>query len=122
MKYTKTHEWVSIERNIATVGITDYAQKEIGEIVFIELPKRNIQVKAGEDIVVLESTKAAIDLYSPLSGKIIEVNDSLKDNPEKINTSPQNEGWIYKILLENVEEISSLLNENEYFNLIRSAS
>ena len=108
MKYTKTHEWVKAEEKLATVGITDKAQKEIGDIVYVELPVIGKHVKAGEEGVVLESTKAAVDLYFPISGEIVAINESLKENPELINKSAEKEGWIYKVKMQNLKEYNQL--------------
>lgn len=114
MKYTPTHEWIEVNDGIGVVGVTDHAQKELGEIVFVELPTVNKEVTAGQETVVLESTKAAADVYSPVTGKIIEVNASLGLNPELINDSPEQNGWIYKILLYNPHEIDQLLDYQAY--------
>lgn len=97
--YTETHEWVEIEEGIGTVGITDYAQKELGGIVYVELPEVGKSVKEGEEAAVLESTKAAADVYSPVSGTIHMVNSSLNENPGLINNSPEHDGWIFKVKL-----------------------
>lgn len=119
-KYTPTHEWIHQEEDVGTVGITLYAQRELGEVVYVELPKVGKQVKAGEEVAVLESTKAAADIYSPVSGTIIAVNDSLKENISLINTSPEREGWLFKIALEVEDELSQYLNEGDYTRMISS--
>lgn len=108
MKYTKTHEWIEIHDGIGTVGITEYAQKELGEIVFVELPTVGKQIEAGKEIAVLESTKAAADLYSPVSGEIVEVNSRLSQESDLINQSSEKEGWIYKIKLNDLAEYEAL--------------
>lgn len=108
MKYTETHEWIDTKEGIGTVGVTDFAQKELGDIVYVELPKVGKQVKAGEEIAVLESTKAAADIYSPVSGTIVEINQSLTNNSELVNKSPENEGWIFKIKLNAPAELNNL--------------
>jgi glycine cleavage system H protein len=118
MKFTESHEWISLQDNIATVGVTDFAQNELGEIVYVELPKVGMQVEAGEEVCVLESTKAAADVYSPVSGEIIEVNHSLDQETEKINESSENEGWLFKIKLTNPLEYKGLLTLEEYQNLL----
>ena len=97
MEFTKTHEWVDIENGIATFGISAFAQKELGDIVYVELPKIGASFKQGDPIVILESTKAAIDIYSPISGVITAVNLALKEAPELVNTSPENAGWLVKL-------------------------
>lgn len=114
MKYTESHEWISVEGKVGTVGVSNYAQKELGDIVYIELPQIGKSVKKGEEIVVLESTKAAADVYAPVSGKIVAVNDSLKDLPEKVNTSPEIDGWLFKIELADVAELLGLMDEAAY--------
>ena len=94
MKYTESHEWVNSDKDSAKIGITDHAQEELGEIVYVELPEVGTEIKSGEEVAVLESTKAAADVYSPVSGKIIEVNEKLNDNSSMINESPEDDGWI----------------------------
>lgn len=108
MKYTKTHEWIAAENDIGTVGITDYAQKELGDVVYVELPTVGKQVQAGMEIAVLESTKAAADLYSPVSGEIVEVNTKLSEQSDLINQSPLSEGWVYKIKIKDLAEYQAL--------------
>ncbi len=112
--YTKTHEWVLIEDNIATVGITHYAQDELGDIVYIELPSEGTEVESGNPIGVIESVKAVADLYSPFTGKIIEVNSKLNDEPELVNKDPYGEGWIVKIEIDDLEEKSKLMSPKDY--------
>jgi glycine cleavage system H protein len=114
MKYTETHEWIHLEGQVGIIGITEHAQKQLGDIVFVELPKIGRTVKAGEEIAVLESTKAAADVYTPVSGTILEVNESLKEIPEKINQDPEKAGWIYKIQLSDVNEVEKLLDFSAY--------
>ncbi len=94
---TDSHEWVKRDNNIVTVGITKKASEEIGEIVYIELPKVGQKIKKGEEVVILESTKAAIDSYAPIDGTVIEVNEKLKNKPELVNYDPEKEGWLYKL-------------------------
>lgn len=118
MKYTESHEWIAVEANIGTVGVTQYAQKELGDIVYIELPQVGKIVKKGDEAVVLESTKAAADVYAPVSGKIVAVNTQLKQAPEMVNQSPQAEGWLFKVELNNAAELSQLLEEETYHKLI----
>lgn len=97
MEYTETHEWIDYQGNIATIGLSEKAQKELGEIVYLDLPKIGAKAVKDEAICVLESTKAAVDLYAPLSGEIVEINESLKGDPEKINTLSEKDKWLYKI-------------------------
>src|ERR1700722_410042 len=99
MKFTKTHEWVERDGDMATVGVTDYAQNQLGDIVYVELPKIGKAVKAGEEAAVLESTKAAADVYCPVSGVIAEVNVELKTHAEYVNTSAEKKGWLFKVFL-----------------------
>lgn len=113
-KYTESHEWVAIENEIATIGVTDHAQKELGDIVYVELPELGRDVKAGEEVAVLESTKAAADVYTPISGKIIAVNQNLSQESEWVNRSPEAEGWIFKIQFSDRGELSKLMDEAEY--------
>ena len=118
-KYSKDHEWVLIENEIATVGITNYAQESLGDIVFIELPKIGRLVNAGDQVGVIESVKAASELYTPVSGEIIEVNNELQNSPQIINEDPENTGWFMKIKLNNADELKKLMNLNEYKEIIK---
>lgn len=121
MKYTETHEWIVVEGRIGTVGITHCAQKEIGEIVYVELPQSGKEVERGEEVVVVESTKAATDIHSPVSGTIVEMNTSLKEIPNLINSSAESEGWLYKIELTSFEQLDLLLNREQYHFLVEGA-
>jgi glycine cleavage system H protein len=118
LKYTKSHEWARIEGDIATVGITDHAQHELSDIVFVELPQVSRKVKAGEACAVVESHKTASDIYSPLSGEVIETNQQVLNDMGLINTDPYGKGWLFKIKISNPDEIKSLLSAKEYANLI----
>lgn len=118
MKFTQSHEWVVLDGKIATVGITNFAQEQLGEIVYVELPELEKEVKQGGEVCVLESTKAASDVYSPLSGQIVEVNHTLKQDTGKINQSAEKEGWLFKIKLSNLTEYDQLLTEKEYTDLL----
>ena len=113
-KYSEDHEWISIENEIAIIGITDYAQESLGDIVFIELPKVGKLVNTGDQVGVVESVKAASDLFSPISGEIIEVNNELIKSPQLINNDPEKSGWYMKIKLNNKEESKKLMNFDEY--------
>lgn len=113
-KYAKTHEWVKIEGKMAIVGITDHAQDSLGDITFVELPKTGAQVRSGSECAVIESVKAAGDLYAPVGGKISEVNEALETAPEKINTDPYGEGWIIKIENFNAADLDNLLDAAAY--------
>ena len=114
LKYAKSHEWVRAEGEVATVGITDHAQHELTDVVFVELPAVGRKVKAGEACAVVESVKTASDIYSPVSGEIIEANQAIVDNPALVNTDPYGGGWFYKIKLANVGELASLLKPEQY--------
>lgn len=111
-KYTQTHEWIEVNGEIATVGVTDYAQCELGEVVYVELPDENSAVVAGGEVAVLESTKAAADIYAPVSGTVIEVNQALEETPELVNESPESEGWIFKMRVQDAAELEQLLDED----------
>lgn len=111
MKFTDTHEWISVENGVATVGVTDFAQKELGDIVYVELPKVGKFVKRKEEAAVLESTKAAADVYAPVSGEIVAVNQTLNTNSELVNQSAQRDGWIFKMKLSNPKELDDLLDK-----------
>ena len=117
-KYSKDHEWVMTENEIAIVGITNYAQESLGDIVFIELPETGKSINIGDQVGVVESVKAASELYSPVSGKITEINNKLKKNPQLLNTDPENTGWYMKIKIDNAEELTNLMNINQYKEII----
>ena len=118
LKYTKDHEWVKLDGNIATVGITDFAQGELGDIVYDEVDTVDETLDKDEVFGTVEAVKTVSDLFLPMSGKIIEFNDSLSDSPESINDSPYEKGWIIKVEVSNPEEINELLNNNDYSELI----
>ena len=118
-KYSKEHEWISLENEIATVGITNHAQDSLGDIVFIELPEIGKIVKAGDQVGVVESVKAASELYSPVSGIIIEINNELQNTPQLVNTDPEDTGWYMKIKLENTNELTKLMNFDQYKEIIK---
>ena len=115
LKFKTSHEWVRVEQDgTVTVGISDHAQDLLGDIVFVELPDIGTQMNAEDEVAIVESVKAASDVYSPISGEIIEVNEILLDNPETINESPYSDGWFYKIQPDNLDEINELLSPEEY--------
>lgn len=114
LKYTEQHEWLKLEGDVATVGITDHAQAALGDLVFVELPAKGRQVKQGEAFVVVESVKAASEVYAPISGEIVEVNDALSANPAAINSAPYDGGWICKIKASDKAELSKLLDAEKY--------
>ncbi len=119
IKYTEDHEWVDINDNIATIGITDFAQSELGDIIFVEFPNEGDIVEQKESIGTLEAVKTVADIFSPLSGDILELNENLESNPELINEDPYNSGWILKIKINNLEEVESLLSNSDYEKLIK---
>ncbi len=118
VKFTKTHEWVKVEGDVATCGITDYAQKELGDVVFIELPQKGSKVTQFQQMATVESTKAASEVYAPLSGEVVEVNEELTNNPQWINEDPYGKGWIIKVKLSNLAELDNLLSEDEYRDIV----
>lgn len=120
LKYTKDHEWVKIEGDIATEGITDYAQSELSDIVMVEPPKIGRKVKTGEAVGTIEAVKAVSDLYAALSGEVVAVNDAVVKDPSLINKDPYNQGWLYKIKVENVKETEGLLTPDQYKELVAS--
>ena len=114
LKYTKSHEWVRVSGDMATVGITDHAQHELTDIVFVELPDKGRKVKAGDACAVVESVKTASDIYSPVSGEIVETNKAVADNPALVNKEPHAGGWFFKIKLANPAELNALLSPEAY--------
>lgn len=122
LKYTKEHEWVRIKGNTATVGITDWAQDQLGDIVFVELPEEGEEVEKGDTFGVVESTKSVSDLYLPVSGTVIEVNDPLLDSPEIINDDCYGEGWMIRIEMSDKNELSDLMSAEEYEAYIKEES
>ena len=114
LKYAKSHEWVRVEGDVATIGITDHAQHELTDVVFVELPAVGRRIKAGEACAVVESVKTASDIYSPVSGEILEVNQPIVDNPALVNSEPYRGGWFYKIKLSQPGELNNLLSPTAY--------
>jgi glycine cleavage system H protein len=120
INYTTSHEWVEIQNNIATVGITDYAQHQLGDIVFVELPELGMVLEKESNAGEIESVKAVGDLIMPLSGEIVEVNEKLADNPELVNSSPFGDGWMIKINISHVSEIDELISVEKYKEFVKS--
>lgn len=114
VKYSEDHEWVLVEGDTATVGITDYAQNALGDIVFVETPEEGREVEQGEDCAVVESVKTASDVYAPISGTITEGNGALEDEPELVNSSPEGDGWFFKMTIGDASELDKLLDEAGY--------
>ena len=118
LKYVETHEWVREDGDgTVIVGITDYAQGALGAVVYVALPEVDSEVEMGDEVAVVESVKAASDIYAPLSGTITEVNESLEGNPELVNTDPYRDGWFFRLKLRDVEELSSLMDSESYSEL-----
>ena len=113
-RYTKEHEWIVVEDGIATIGITDYAQHELGDVVFVELPKAGAKLMAGKVFGSVESVKAVSEIFAPASGNLVEANAALQDKPETLNTDPHSAGWLVKVKLTNPAELSSLLDAAAY--------
>jgi glycine cleavage system H protein len=118
LKYAQSHEWVRVAGDTATIGISDHAQHELTDVVFVELPEVGRKVKAGESCAVVESVKTASDIYSPVSGEVTETNKAVVDNPALVNTEPYSGGWFFKVKLSNPSEPSSLLTPEAYTKLI----
>jgi glycine cleavage system H protein len=119
--YTKDHEWAQVDENIVTVGITEYAQNALGEVVYVELPEEGQKVTQGEPFGVVESVKAVSDLYAPVSGTVIEVNSSLNDDPSVLNDDPINNGWLVRIEMDTEKELAILMRAPDYKKLIAEA-
>jgi glycine cleavage system H protein len=113
-RYAKSHEYVHVEGNTGTIGITDYAQKELGDVVFVELPQVGAELEAGDELGSIESVKAVSELFSPVSGEVIEVNEALADNPALVNTDPWGDGWMVRIKLSDATEAEELMTAEEY--------
>ena len=117
-KFTKDHEWLNLQEDLAIVGITDYAQSQLGDIVFIEMPELSSKLTASESFGAIEAVKTVADLFAPVSGEVIEINDNLDSNPDLVNSDPYNEGWIVKLKIDNNDEINELMNYDEYQEFI----
>jgi glycine cleavage system H protein len=122
LKYTREHEWVSIEGSVATIGITDHAQEQLGDVVFVELPAVGDRVEKADAFGVVESTKAVSDVYAPIAGEVAEVNDDLPDNPELINEDPYGDGWMVKITLGDRADLDDLMTADEYRKFIEESA
>ncbi len=120
MKYTQDHEWIDLDNDIATIGVTDFAQQQLGDIVFIELPNVGEEIDKGQEVVVIESIKAAGEIKIPVSGVIVEVNTSLHDTPEIVNDDPQGQGWFLKIQLSSTVDLTEFMNEDTYRAMVNS--
>jgi len=120
LKYTKDHEWIRVENNNGLIGISDYAQVELGDIVFVEIETKGEKLKKGDVFGTIEAVKTVSDLFMPVSGEVIEVNEEINDAPEHINKDPYNKGWLIKIKLDDPSELGSLLDSAQYSKLINS--
>ena len=118
LKYTKEHEWVKLDGNIATIGITDYAQGELSDVVFVELPEVGEPVEREKTFGTIEAVKALSELFSPVNGKVVEVNESLADSPEVVNSDPYGDGWMIKVEVEDTASLDHLLSADDYKNMI----
>lgn len=114
LKFTDEHEWIRVDGGVGTVGITSYAQEQLGDVVFVELPEKGRKVEKGKDMAVVESVKAASEVYAPVTGEIVEANAALADDPAKVNADPQGEGWFVKIRLADPKELDGLMDEAAY--------
>jgi glycine cleavage system H protein len=119
LKYTSSHEWLLLDGEHVTVGITDHAQEQLGELVFVELPEVGTEVKQGDDLAVVESVKTASDVYAPVSGEVVAVNDSLDDEPSQVNATPFDNGWLFKLRLTQPSELEQLMSADDYADMIQ---
>jgi glycine cleavage system H protein len=122
LKYSKEHEWVRVSGNIATIGVSDYAQDQLGEIVFVELPDEGEEIEKDDAFGVVESVKSVNDVYTPLSGRVVEVNDPAVDSPEIVNEDPYGEGWLIKIEISDTSELKDLMSAKDYQAYIKEES
>ena len=113
-KFTKDHEWLNLQGDLATIGITDFAQNQLGDIVFIEMPELSSKLTASESFGAIEAVKTVADLFAPVSGEVIEINENLDSSPDLVNSNPYDEGWIVKLKIDNNDEINDLMNYDEY--------
>ncbi len=118
LKYSKEHEWVKVEGNVATIGITEYAQSELGDIVFVELPETDDEINEGDTFGSVESVKTVSELYAPISGKVVEVNEELEDSPESVNESPYEKAWMVKVEVSDESQLEALLSAEKYAEMI----
>ncbi|MGY8934636.1 MAG: glycine cleavage system protein GcvH [Alphaproteobacteria bacterium] len=114
LKFSEDHEWIEVDGDTATVGITDYAQEQLGDVVFVDLPALGTELAVGDDVAVVESVKAASEIFAPLSGEIIEVNEDLEADPSKVNESAESNGWFFKMTIEDPPELDGLMDRDAY--------
>lgn len=120
IRFTDQHEWVRVDGDIATIGITDYAQEQLGDVVFVELPEVGKELAAGDEAAVVESVKAASEVYSPVSGEIVDVNNDIEATPAGVNEDAMGDGWFVKLRLSNPDELEKLMDENAYNEFVES--
>lgn len=118
--FTKEHEWIRVDGDTATIGISNHAQEQLGDIVFAEVPEAGRRVRKGDEAAVVESVKAASDVYAPVSGEVLEGNSKVADDPSLVNSDPQGDGWFFKLRLEDPSELDGLMNENAYSDWVKS--
>ena len=118
--YTRDHEWLAVDGDVATVGISDHAQQQLGEIVFVDLPDVGKSVGRGDDMAVVESVKAASDVYAPIKGEVVEVNDTLEGEPAQVNDSPEDKGWFVKLRIADAAELDDLMDPDAYQNFLET--
>ncbi len=118
LKFLSSHEWILVDGDVATIGVSDHAQELLGDLVFVELPEVDSSIAAGDSVGVIESVKAASDTYAPVSGEVIEVNTELEDSPERINDDPYGDGWMYRVKMEDMDELDNLLGAEAYTDTI----
>ena len=119
LKFSEDHEWIQVDGDVATVGISDYAQKALGDVVFVELPEDGAQVSKGDEVAVVESVKAASEIYAPISGEIVEINGTLEDDPALVNRSPMDDGWFFKIKISQAAEVDEMMDEDAYETFVK---
>lgn len=120
VKYSKDHEWISVEGDVGTVGISQYAQEQLGDVVFVEAPQAGRKIAKGESVAVVESVKAASDIYAPASGEVVEANAALADSPGDVNADPMGKGWFFKVKLSNKAELDALMDQAAYDTFVKS--
>ena len=120
VRYSKEHEWIRVEGEVGTIGITNYAQEQLGDVVFVDVPAAGRKIAKGESVAVVESVKAASDIYSPVSGEVVEANAELANSPGDVNTEPMGKGWFFKVKFANKSELDELMDEKGYNDFVKS--
>lgn len=121
-RYAKSHEYIHVEGNIGTIGITDYAQKELGDVVFVELPQVGSQLEMGDELGSIESVKAVSELFSPVTGEVVEINEALADKPDLVNSDPYGDGWMVRVKLSTPDEVEELMTSDDYEDYVKKES